>query len=230
LFSRALKQDFVKKGRRTLKGFAKDAINAAKRYYLNIFEDTLRERGANLITGDERSNSRSTNPSLAMLSRQFKGGGGGASANEMRLPTFNVASNSGVVDFDNDHDSNGINEKAYASRGSEGIPSSCEDEGYCSIDSCQSSTTMITDVENLLTSRNSNIDTALDRILQRDQALLYSLSKHHTQRQHRKVRIDYRTGVTESSAISVGYDIPMLTSLLSRVMNKISTSLAVLLS
>ena len=224
MFSRALKQDFVKKGRRTLKGFAKDAINAAKRYYLNIFEDTLRERGANLIAGDEGSNSCSTNPSLAMLSRRFKGGGG-ASANAMCLPTFNVTSNTGVVDFDNDHD-----EKAYTSRGSEGTPSSCEDEGYCSIDSCQSSTTMITDVENLLTSRNSNIDTALDRILQRDQALLYSLSKHHTQRQHRKVRIDYRTGVTESSAISVGYDIPMLTSLLSRVMNKISTSLAVLLS
>jgi hypothetical protein len=52
-----LKQDYVRKGRRTIKGFGKDALNSAKRYYLNIFEDSSRLRGVNLLTGCDKEDS-----------------------------------------------------------------------------------------------------------------------------------------------------------------------------
>jgi hypothetical protein len=51
LLHRALKQDYVRQGRRTLRGIAKDAVNSAIRYYLNIFEDTRRQRGVGLVIG-----------------------------------------------------------------------------------------------------------------------------------------------------------------------------------
>ena len=68
---RALKQDFLRKGHRTLKGFLKDSINSARRYFLNIFKDSKRHRGVNLVVGcgstsveSARNSTSSVNSSL----------------------------------------------------------------------------------------------------------------------------------------------------------------------
>jgi len=47
----ALKRDFVRFGKQTLSGFIKDGMSAISRYYLNNFQDGIRQDALDLISG-----------------------------------------------------------------------------------------------------------------------------------------------------------------------------------
>uniref|UniRef100_A0A2P2LJ56 Uncharacterized protein n=1 Tax=Rhizophora mucronata TaxID=61149 RepID=A0A2P2LJ56_RHIMU len=58
----ALKGDLVRYGRQTIGGVIKDGISALSRYYLNNFQDGVRQDAADLISGRYTINRTSLSP------------------------------------------------------------------------------------------------------------------------------------------------------------------------
>lgn len=58
----ALKGDIVRYGKQTLSGLIKDGISALSRYYLNNFQDGVRQDAIDLISGNYTVNGNSPSP------------------------------------------------------------------------------------------------------------------------------------------------------------------------
>lgn len=58
----ALKRDLVRYGKQTMSGFIKDGISALSRYYLNNFQDGIRQDAIDLISGHYTANKNRPSP------------------------------------------------------------------------------------------------------------------------------------------------------------------------
>lgn len=66
----ALKADFTKTGKRTIKGMINDGINSCKRYYINNFTDGVKQDAIDLLIGKYRPNPLGASPFSSRTTQQ----------------------------------------------------------------------------------------------------------------------------------------------------------------
>mmetsp|Transcript_1848 Transcript_1848/g.3294 ORF Transcript_1848/g.3294 Transcript_1848/m.3294 type:complete len:886 (-) Transcript_1848:108-2765(-) len=182
--TRALKQDYVRKGRRTLKGLGKDTVNSAKRYYLNIFEDAARHRGVNLVTGSAEDVSvRSELDEKESCAVGMEQGGDVAATEEKQFPSFwtrtlaDDLTSSPRHTFDPSVILNSTKDgDIIASRFAKGENLAGVGGGQ-SGEALRFSNNTVQELQTLLSARNSKVIAALDNVLRKNIALIASNHK-----------------------------------------------------